>query len=222
MKRTLVLFMALVGCGPSSGRRAGGEGGGGGGGGEGGGAGGGPVDNGGQGCAKIDFLFVIDDSHSMAQEQSNLAANFPKVIDVINQYRTKGGAALDYRLGVVTTGKTMNFTLWASPTSETLSTQHGKDGHLQQTCGMTRRFIERNDSDVSQQFACLAEVGTSGPSWEMPLDAGIRMPLADRIADGSNAGFLRDDALLAVVILADEDDCSIKSNQAIYLQQRTG
>jgi hypothetical protein len=51
-------------------------------------------------------------------------------------------------------------------------------------------------------------VGTSGPGWEQPLEAGVKMPLKDRMDDGANKGFLRDDALLAVVILTDEDDCS--------------
>ncbi len=32
--------------------------------------------------------------------------------------------------------------------------------------------------------------------------------ITDRVADETNAGFLREDALLAVVVLTDEDDCS--------------
>jgi hypothetical protein len=42
---------------------------------------------------------------------------------------------------------------------------------------------------------------------EMPLET-MHLALADRIKDGSNGAFLRDDALLAVVLLTDEDDCS--------------
>ena len=33
-----------------------------------------------EGCAKIDILFVVDDSGSMAQEQANLTTNFPQFI----------------------------------------------------------------------------------------------------------------------------------------------
>ena len=45
----------------------------------------------------------------------------------------------------------------------------------------------------------------------MPLYAA-ELALVDRVADGTNAGFRRDDALLAIVILTDEDDCSREDN----------
>ena len=51
-----------------------------------------------EGCAKIDILFVVDDSGSMAQEQANLTTNFPQFISVIEQ------SGLDYRVAVTTTG----------------------------------------------------------------------------------------------------------------------
>ena len=35
----------------------------------------------------------------------------------------------------------------------------------------------------------------------------VELALTDRIDDGSNGDFLRDDALLAIVMLTDEDDC---------------
>jgi hypothetical protein len=52
---------------------------------------------------------------------------------------------------------------------------------------------------------CTAGLGTSGWGFEQPLEA---MYLA---LDGNpaNQGFLREDAHLAVVIFADEDDCSV-------------
>ena len=45
----------------------------------------------------------------------------------------------------------------------------------------------------------------------MPLYA-LKLAFNDRVSDGTNQGFLRDDALLAVVILTDEDDCSREDN----------
>ena len=35
------------------------------------------------GCAKVDFLFVVDNSGSMSEEQANLATSFPGFIDAI-------------------------------------------------------------------------------------------------------------------------------------------
>jgi hypothetical protein len=86
-------------------------------------------------------------------------------------------------------------------------TEYGPAGAFLQECGMTRPWIERSDPDVSGTFSCVAEVGTGGSSIEMPLHM-LELSLTERVADGANAGFLRDDALLAVVVLTDEDDCS--------------
>jgi hypothetical protein len=75
---------------------------------------------------------------------------------------------------------------------------------------MTRRWIEKTDADPAGTFACLAALGTSGPGDEMPL-AAMRMAFDERMADGTNTGFRRDDALLGIVMLTDENDCSYEA-----------
>src|SRR5690349_2938324 len=50
-----------------------------------GGADDGNAEAGDQGCKKVDFLFVIDSSGSMQDEQQNLANSFPGFIDIIQQ-----------------------------------------------------------------------------------------------------------------------------------------
>ena len=62
--------------------------------------GGDPIDDGGSdgGCAKIDFLFVIDDSGSMGTSQSALVASFPGFVDAIQE--TVNGQ--DHNIMVVT------------------------------------------------------------------------------------------------------------------------
>jgi len=162
------------------------------------------------GCDKMDILFVIDDSGSMGEEQANLVSNFPRFIEILDAYRTDTGNPLDYRLGVTTTGKDFTTVInfgggFPLPPMEISET--GPNGELIQGCGMARKWIEAADSDVSGTFSCVAEVGTGGSSVEMPL-LMTEMALTARVSDGSNAGFLREDALLAVVILTDEDDCS--------------
>jgi len=158
-------------------------------------------------CDRMDILFVIDDSISMAQEQRNLVDNFPGFIDVLDAYRTGDGAPLDYRVGVTTTGRTFNKFLRTASGDFPNGSFTGADGALQSDCGMTRPWIEGADADPATTFSCIAEVGIGGPTDEMPL-AATQLALGARIADGTNAGFVRDDALLALVILTDEDDCS--------------
>ncbi len=164
-------------------------------------------------CAKMDIVFVIDDSGSMSEEQSNLVANFPAFFDVIDNHTNSLGQPLDYRIAVTTTGRDVDYTLKIPPPFdlEIPTSESGDNGAFRQDCGMTRPWIERSDANVQDTFECLAQVGTGGPSLEMPLYA-LELGFTERIADGQNAQFLRNDALLATVILTDEDDCSRTDN----------
>jgi hypothetical protein len=157
------------------------------------------------GCEKMDIVFVIDDSGSMEEEQSNLASNFPKFVSVLDAIKTGSGAQLDYRVAVTTTGKTYSLSVLGIP----VPPEKGDDGKFRNNCGGPKRWLDRSEAAAS--FPCRARVGTNGPSEEMPLEC-MKLALVDRMADNTNAGFLRDDALLAVVFLTDEDDCSIKAS----------
>jgi len=158
-------------------------------------------------CERMDILFVIDNSGSMSEEQGNLIANFPGFATLIDGYITQAGDALDYRIAVTTAGRdvTYNITVPGFPTIP--FTEAGDNGEFRRGCGLPRPWIERGDADVSGTFSCIANVGTSGPGAEMPL-LGLEWSLNQRVLDGTNAGFLRDDALLAVVMITDQDDCS--------------
>jgi hypothetical protein len=167
-------------------------------------------------CRKMDLIFVIDDSGSMEEEQTNLSTNFPMFANVLNTYTISTGEELDYRAAITTTGITATFTIQPPqipgfpPLPPITQSQVGEDGKFRQTCGMTRRWLERTDPNMATTFACAADVGTNGPGLEMPLRAS---ELAAMTA--TNPGFLRDDALLGIVILTDEDDCSRRSNNFI-------
>ncbi|MBZ0236868.1 MAG: hypothetical protein K8M05_31355 [Deltaproteobacteria bacterium] len=205
-------LVAVAACGPSS---TGGDGNGD----VDGGGGGGPdapwpTDDGdggtnADGCEKIDILFVVDNSGSMGQEQTNLATNFPQFLSVIE------ASGLDYRVAITTTGMDYTYQQATFPGGPVLpiSQDGGDNGAMLQPggCNMTRRWIEKNDANAASAFACAANVGTSGPSDEMPL-AAMRTAFEERMADGTNGGFRRQDALLAVVILTDENDCSYEQS----------
>lgn len=158
-------------------------------------------------CEKIDVLFVIDNSGSMGQEQANLTANFPMFIQVLND------SGLDYRVGVTTTGRNYTYQMMTPIGPITESQDGGDNGRLLRpaSCGMVRPWIEKADPDPAATFSCVATVGTGGPSDEMPLSA-MRDAFEERIADGSNVGFLRPDALLGIVMLTDENDCSYEQS----------
>ncbi len=162
------------------------------------------------GCRKVDFLFVIDNSPSMRAKQDNLVANFPgfieqirdrvvddfhiMVVDMDAQCSTaacpKTADACDHTLGA---GKVMD---------ETYTTQ----------CGAMQDSRYLTDAQTTpaldQAFSCMAIVGTTGSSEELPIQAMLRAVNQLAAPEQCNAGFLRRDALLIATIITDEDDTS--------------
>ena len=155
-------------------------------------------------CQKMDVLFVIDNSGSMGQEQTNLIANFPAFIQVLD------ASGLDYRVAVTTTARDYSYTMFGTFPEST----EGESGEMIQpgSCNMTKRWIDKSDPNPAQSFACAANVGTSGSSDEMPLGA-IRDAFEDRMTDGTNMGFRRPDELLGVVVITYENDCSYEQSE---------
>ncbi|MBZ0236639.1 MAG: hypothetical protein K8M05_30205 [Deltaproteobacteria bacterium] len=170
-------------------------------------------------CRKMDLIFVVDDSGSMGEEQTNLGTNFPMFANLLNSYTISTGEMLDYRAAVTTTGVTASGVQTLPPpfSMSIPFNQSGMDGRFRTVSGMTRPWLERTDPNMAQTFAQAAAVGTSGPGLEMQLRA---MELA--IQPGTNPGFLRDDALLGIVILTDEDDCSFRQASGINISSLEG
>lgn len=174
----------------------------------------------------LDLLFVIDNSGSMQQEQDSLKANFPKFIDVLN--RIQGGlpnvhiAVVNSDMGTVNSGIT---------TVQGCNSTLGSDGVMRELPNQPNvRYISDIKDDVTgtrttnypagqlaQTFSAMASVGTGGCGFEMHLNSMRRA-----LENPANAGFLRPDAYLAVIIIADEDDCSIKTGQGNAFFGQTG
>jgi hypothetical protein len=194
----------------------------------------------GVGCAKADFLFVIDNSGSMADEQDNLIASFPGFIETIQQTLM----AQDYHIMVVDTDA-------GGAGSSTISCTNGdcscspSPGCCEQVCngiadncngvpcGMLPgdecdrtlgagkifredgtqcldsppRFMTDADAMLGGDFACVGEVGTFGDGNEQPM-AAILAATSDAMGavGACNEGFVRDDAILVVTFITDEED----------------
>jgi len=164
----------------------------------------------GEGCKKVDLLFVIDDSGSMSDQQDKLTEAFPSFMETIDEQlvQMKG---VDYRVGVLSTDM-------AGPDMCILfSCGQGHRGRLQHSSDRLDcdnkpdgRWIDEGPVEtVSDQFRCIASMD-GGEFNEMPLEA-LRAGLIDRVEDNEayNAGFLREDALLVLVLITDEDDQSV-------------
>lgn len=69
------------------------------------------------------------------------------------------------------------------------------------------------DIDTLEAFQCFAPQGISGCGWESPLEAMARALDNMQNPERPEYGFLRPDALLAVLIVTDEVDCSVTPEQ---------
>jgi hypothetical protein len=87
------------------------------------------------------------------------------------------------------------------------------DGDTMYACpGMSSTWLEtpiddEPNPDLTGQVACLTSLGTNGCGFEQQLQAGaVALHREDQEA------FMREGSLLAVVVVSDEEDCSIESN----------
>ena len=167
----------------------------------------------------VDILFVIDDSPSMADKQANLRANFPNFINVLN---TITGGLPNIHLGVITSDLgTLDATGQTGPaigSGQGACSGRGKGGNLQTNgAPVTGVFIsdiknmdgtrtQNYTGTLSDAFSAMATVGVNGCGFEQHISAAHQALLTSNTA---NAGFLRQSAYLAVIILGDEDDCSM-------------
>jgi len=155
----------------------------------------------------VDVLFVVDNSNSMAEEQQNLAQNFPKLMQKLDQ------AGLDYHVGVVSSD--LGAGAYGLPSCETAGGDGGKLWNKVMVAGCTPPsdpWISKvggaanvPGGDVASAFSCIAQIGTGGCGFENTLESA-RRALDPKL--NVNPGFVRQNAALAVVLITDEDDCS--------------
>ncbi len=165
---------------------------------------------------QVDILFVIDDSGGMDEEQLALTYGFGSIAGPLY------AQGPDVHIGVVSTN------MGSGPFDLVGCEGDGGGGRLQSApqgacAGPTDPFIideddgmggrRRNyDGSLDGVFSCIARLGTTGCGFEQPF-AAARAALDGTVPE--NAGFLRPGALLAVVFLSDEDDCSV-SDPAMF------
>jgi hypothetical protein len=182
---------------------------------------------------RLDLLLVVDDSSSMEDEQRALRREIPRLIRILTTGDVNDDGLRDLErledlhVGVIRSDMGSG----AVHVSSQCPGGRGEDGVLQQTSGVVPgvacesayppfvAFPEQSAEDVATAAQCLATVGTEGCSFEQPLEALLKAltpstagPIfaEGRVGhgDGANVGFLREDAVLVVVLLTDEDDCS--------------
>ncbi len=133
----------------------------------------------------LDIVWIIDNSGSMADEQTNLGNNFNKFIaDFISMN-------VDFKMGITTTD--------VSSSSQKGKMVAGSDTKL------TSAKAKANKDQFLTDFKNLVQQGIKGSGYEKGLEA------SEGFMQKNAKSFLRKDAYLAVVILSDEEDQSLKA-----------
>lgn len=160
----------------------------------------------------IDVLFVVDDSGSMTGRLAQVAGLVDRaLVDILQQAVSERP---NLHIGVITTelgcgnddgdgGRLIApAECLADEVPYVVDVSDGADGRISNWVG-----------SVSASLTCMTAVGNEGCGFEQPL--GAVSAAMERSMAAEDGGFLREDALLYVVLLGDEDDCTA-ANQHLY------
>ena len=162
---------------------------------------------------KVDVLWVVDDSGSMAPFQTLLANNFPQF------FTSSNVDAADYHIATTTTLTTGASCVpdLSNPTATPSCPDDEMSGHYT-ACSGNDRYITPSTGNPAAEFGCnvrVSEAGNVNPSRsasdsaEGGLRAAYNFLTAPKITDAAiNGGFLRDDAKLHVIMVSDEPEQS--------------
>ncbi|HUL98523.1 MAG TPA: hypothetical protein VLU24_03645 [Mycobacterium sp.] len=187
---------------------------------------------------KLDVLFMVDNSPSMAPVQQRLVAQFPSFMDPLKTVPTPDGsgkALPDIHVGVVSSdtgpGKfassanchyggdsgQLQYKARGTCTKSPLHTTPTQQTFLSASGNQT---VTNYDGDISDAFGCIAALGDTGCGFEGQLKS-VRWALDPFNPPPGNEGFLRDDATLAVVLITNEDDCSVPDDSDLADPRQT-
>jgi hypothetical protein len=151
----------------------------------------------------VDILFVIDDSRSMLDEQEQLGIWSKEMFNVLSE----SGQLPDLHIAITSSSVAIS----GMPGCERggslnvgSTTLANDERFIRDVAGPDGR-VRNYTGTLTETFAKMARVGASGCGFEQPFKA------AQLALSGYQPGsktFLRDAALLLVVFVTDEDDCS--------------
>ncbi len=152
-------------------------------------------------CDKIDLLVVLDNSNSMDQWDGRL-------LELVGNFKSYAGALFEevgsYHFAVIGTSEAEDSAKPGCQRHGALRVDHGM-GLLCESYEDRPYMTERDTFDVLN-IGCFTSV-PEGDDDEQPMRTLLEAASRElNSAGGCNEGFLRDDALLVVLLIADEDD----------------
>ena len=180
------------------------------------------------GYRNVDLVLVVDDSGSMSEEQDILEQRIGDLVrDLTSPADADGDGQPDWsaverlRIAIVTTD--MGTSDAPPPINVGVCAGRGDDGQYQSSgagagaeAGLQVYDVARSDEPgaYSARIGCIVDsLGTSGCGIEQQLEAAARAVERGGEIPG---GFPADDAILAVLVLTDEEDCSLAAPNEFY------
>ncbi|MCA9705808.1 MAG: hypothetical protein KDK70_08175 [Myxococcales bacterium] len=174
-------------------------------------------------CNNVDFVFVVDNSPSMLDEQQFLVQGVPGFISAMQNAIPN---LESFRVGVIDTDsypglgtleapldgcdpeavddcEACDYTLGAFLTKP----QSAIDPEI--TCDFStgQSYMDGTSETFANEFGCAAVVGAVGNPIEQQAGALVAAVSSDLLEPGAcNEGFVRDDALLVFLVISDEED----------------
>jgi hypothetical protein len=203
-------------------------------------------------CNLLDILFIIDNSGSMGEEQQNLAANFPYLIQKIRDLKDKDEMLVNADVNIMVTTTDFDHPLCkpfqkpdytpakgapintacnsrlerfeplvdgAGPSFTQACTLGCPEGAAAVPDGPFIHFnLENNNivgfdgsgDAVADALACIGPQGIDGCGMEATLETMLQALDPGKPWNGGVNPFLRPDAVLAIIVVTDEEDCATR------------
>jgi hypothetical protein len=173
---------------------------------------------------KLDLLFMVDDSTSMKPLQQKMANRLP---DFMATLKALPGGLPDLHVAVISSS------LGAGIFSDVPGCAPGvpgdDGGKFQHKAGCNlnagSNFIQASQDGstnnftgaIEDVFSCIALLGDGGCGFEHQFES-TRQALIKSLTpnDPDNGGFFRSDAFLGIVMLTNEDDCSVPPESQLF------
>jgi hypothetical protein len=161
------------------------------------------------------MLIMMDNSISMGEEQDLMAAAVPSLVSAF-----EAGGVDDIRVAVVSSD--MGLSWGGNPYEDgdgwpgtNPCSASGDNGVFQSCPDVTGDWAETTpgspNADLADEISCLADLGTTGCGFEQQLQAAARGLTRDDQTD-----FVRDGDLLVVLMVSDEEDCSMEDGPGLF------
>jgi len=145
---------------------------------------------------RIDILFVVDNSGSMASIQNQISVYFEKFITEFSKRN------VDFQIGIITTDNRSSYTNINGDSMPSFNKAGA--GSLVHVPGRDR-ILKSNTIDLIGAFQANSKTGITGSGIESGILAA-RNALSSNMLGSWNTGFIRSNSKLALIVVTDEDE----------------